>query len=439
MVVDEARFARLVREAYAHLYDRVFLRAHPLTALIVGGDGAAAERLHRVLLDAIDQARPMRSAGVGGVEWRRYRHLEARYREGATSEQIARELGVSGRQARRDHTEALDQIAQQLWTRVVYLPTKSIVRDAARQIAPPDRPASGTDLDIELAKLATARSGATDLPETLRGVVGTAAQFAAAHRVTVELDVASSLPPVRADRTVLRQVLLTLLSDTIARQPGGGVRITASTRGGSVDVQLSADGGEVDPKRMAPSPRSAGDAEGVLALARKLSRGQGMEVEAVPRERGEQSINVRMLPAAVKTLLLVDDNPDVALLFRRFLGEGTYRVVQARSASRALRLAAELRPDVVFLDLLMPLADGWEILQALRASPVTADLRVVICSVLPDLALARSFGVSEMLPKPVTRADLLAVLADQSAGIAGRRALHESIVSVRPLSSPQAG
>jgi CheY-like chemotaxis protein len=109
-------------------------------------------------------------------------------------------------------------------------------------------------------------------------------------------------------------------------------------------------------------------------------------------------------------------------LFRRYLGREPYRIVQARSAERALRLARELQPDVLFLDVLMPLADGWEVLQALRADPATAGLRVVICSVLPDHALARSLGVTELLAKPVTRSALLAVVRADASPAAARPA-----------------
>ena len=431
-VIGEREFARLVHEAYAHLADRVFLREHQLTALLVGPSAGAVERLHRLLLDSIEQLRPLRAVGAPGVEWRRYRHLQARYRDGLTAEQIGRELGVSDRQARRDHAEALDQLARLLHRRLE--PPPGGGAGSAPAAGPDTRPqhTAAADLEAELATLAAARGGATALAEAVRGVVSTAARLAAAHRVAVETDVAETLPSVQADRTMLRQVLLTLLSDAIVRHPGGRVSIGVVRCEGAVDLRLIAEAGWTE-----VIAHPGGEIEGVLERVRQLGRGQGMEAEVIASGRAEWIVAVRMAPAAVRTLLLVDDNPDVALLFRRFLGETAYRVVQARSADRALRLAAELQPEVVFLDLLMPLADGWEILQALRADPTTRELRVVICSVMPDPALARSFGVTELLPKPVTRPALLALLAGRADPAAGGRGRPGSSASApRPSSLP---
>jgi len=94
------------------------------------------------------------------------------------------------------------------------------------------------------------------------------------------------------------------------------------------------------------------------------------------------------LPAAGRyKLLVVDDNPDVGGLFRRYLrGEG-YRVLQATSGAAAVRLASEFRPDLVVLDVLLPDRDGWEILSDLRATPGMAETPLVICSVLPEEAI----------------------------------------------------
>jgi CheY-like chemotaxis protein len=417
-MVDLAELTRLVHEAYAHLYDRAFLREHPLTALLAGDDAAAADRLHRVLLEAIEELRPIRPPGPAAAESRRYRHLRARYHEGASPETIARELAVSDRQARRDHAEALDQVARLLWRRLAHAagppaadePVRPEPSPRAGLDAAPDRhdgaghrseavapSRAGAGLDAELHRLAPSESAPTDVAETLRGVVETLGRLAAAGRTELRLEHPAVLPPAAANRTVLRQLLINLLSDAIARHPGGAVGIGARPEEDAIVLELAVVGGAQ------PPAGPAAEAPGGLDLARRLARSQEIVIDAAASADDGPLLRVRVPRAARTTLLLVDDNPDVALLFRRFLGESAYRIVQARSAERALRLARELRPDVVFLDVLMPLADGWEILQSLRADPATADLRVVICSVLPDPALAGSLGVTELLAKPITR------------------------------------
>jgi CheY-like chemotaxis protein len=113
----------------------------------------------------------------------------------------------------------------------------------------------------------------------------------------------------------------------------------------------------------------------------------------------------------VPTLLVVDDNPDMGELFRWYLADLDVRVVQARSAATALELARELRPEAITLDVMMPSQDGWQLLEQLRADPAIAEIPTVVCSVLPERALALSLGVAGFLAKPVTQQDLLTALS----------------------------
>ena len=109
-------------------------------------------------------------------------------------------------------------------------------------------------------------------------------------------------------------------------------------------------------------------------------------------------------------VLVVDDNPDVAGLFRRYLRGRPYRLTQATSGTSALHLALDLHPDVVVLDVLLPSEDGWDTLRHLRETPPLAETPVIISTVLPERALAHSLRVAEFLPKPVTRSALIAAL-----------------------------
>jgi CheY-like chemotaxis protein len=82
----------------------------------------------------------------------------------------------------------------------------------------------------------------------------------------------------------------------------------------------------------------------------------------------------------------------------------------AASGYEGLKLAQELQPDAIILDVMMPEMDGWEFLQRLRALPQLTETPVVICSVFNDPELAYSLGASANLPKPVGRRDVLEVL-----------------------------
>ena len=110
------------------------------------------------------------------------------------------------------------------------------------------------------------------------------------------------------------------------------------------------------------------------------------------------------------TVLVVDDNAGLVDLLERYLTGHTCRVTSAASGQEGLRLAQELLPDAILLDVMMPEMDGWEFLQRLRAQPQLADTPVIICSVFNDPELAYSLGASLALPKPVSRDDVLAAL-----------------------------
>jgi CheY-like chemotaxis protein len=117
------------------------------------------------------------------------------------------------------------------------------------------------------------------------------------------------------------------------------------------------------------------------------------------------------IPAgAEKVLLVVEDNEAVIQAFRRYLTGYNYQVIGTTTGAEALRLAGEMTPSAITLDVMIPDQDGWEILQALKHNPATRAIPVIICSVLEDPELAHSLGAAAYLRKPVAQADLLATL-----------------------------
>ena len=81
------------------------------------------------------------------------------------------------------------------------------------------------------------------------------------------------------------------------------------------------------------------------------------------------------------------------------------------------RLAREVLPAAITLDIMMPNQDGWEILQALKSDPATRSIPVIICSVLEDPELAHSLGAAAYLQKPISQAALLDVLGELPGGL----------------------
>jgi CheY-like chemotaxis protein len=102
------------------------------------------------------------------------------------------------------------------------------------------------------------------------------------------------------------------------------------------------------------------------------------------------------------------------------LGKEGYRVLFAASGEEGLRIAREEQPDVITLDVLMAGLDGWGTLSRLKADAATADIPVVVVTVLDDRNLGFALGAADYLTKPIERerlADALRrVRADERAG-----------------------
>jgi CheY-like chemotaxis protein len=121
-----------------------------------------------------------------------------------------------------------------------------------------------------------------------------------------------------------------------------------------------------------------------------------------------------IVPQRKHTILIIDDNPDVVTLFRRYLIGHPYLILTSDEADSALRLARDSAPELIVLDVLLPQRDGWEILQSLKSHPLTQRIPVLVCSVLDSPELARVLGADGFLRKPPGETEFIEVLAHLS-------------------------
>ena len=131
------------------------------------------------------------------------------------------------------------------------------------------------------------------------------------------------------------------------------------------------------------------------------------ETKRDPRRAGRRASRA---PAGASAVLVIDDDAAVRDLMARFLGKEGFRIVTAASGEDGLRLARELRPDVITLDVLMPGMDGWSVLAALKADAELADIPVVMLTMLDDRNLGYALGAADYLTKPIERERLVSVL-----------------------------
>jgi DNA-binding response OmpR family regulator len=117
----------------------------------------------------------------------------------------------------------------------------------------------------------------------------------------------------------------------------------------------------------------------------------------------------------VATVLVCDDQPALRELVRAALAEADHEVVDAQNGAESIRLAKELRPNVVILDMVLPDRSGLDVLAELRRHSALAATRVILCtghtvSLAGDDA--SGLGVDRYLPKPFSPRELAAVVEE---------------------------
>jgi DNA-binding response OmpR family regulator len=120
-----------------------------------------------------------------------------------------------------------------------------------------------------------------------------------------------------------------------------------------------------------------------------------------------------MQTATATSVLVVDDEPQVVWMLRFSLEAEGYRTLEARDGRAALEEIRQHRPDLVLLDVMMPVMDGWSVLEELQALPEDERPRVVVVSArasLRDRAKAAELGADAFVAKPFNVEDLLDVL-----------------------------
>jgi CheY-like chemotaxis protein/DNA-binding CsgD family transcriptional regulator len=117
-------------------------------------------------------------------------------------------------------------------------------------------------------------------------------------------------------------------------------------------------------------------------------------------------------------VLVVDDEPALLELVARALADAGHRVRTAADGHEALAAIGDARPDVLVLDVLMPVLDGWGVLEALAEQPSTVELPVVMMTALAreeDVIRAHLTGAVEYLTKPFEISTLVATVAHAAA------------------------
>jgi len=130
--------------------------------------------------------------------------------------------------------------------------------------------------------------------------------------------------------------------------------------------------------------------------------------------------------AAMHTILVVDDTP-VNLTVMAELLSPLYRVLVVASADQALKVASAVLPDLILLDVMMPMMDGYEVCRRLKSNPRTHDIAVLFLTATTqpeDEERGIRLGALDYISKPISPALVLARLDTQFQLKAARKRLE---------------
>lgn len=112
-------------------------------------------------------------------------------------------------------------------------------------------------------------------------------------------------------------------------------------------------------------------------------------------------------------ILIVDDEPDILLMLRMSLEDEGHEIVMAADGEMALARLAEHEPDLMLLDLMMPVLDGWGVLERMQHAGDTTPVVVLSAkSEQPDVDRTMKLGALEFVTKPFDLDRIVALVAD---------------------------
>jgi twitching motility two-component system response regulator PilH len=130
--------------------------------------------------------------------------------------------------------------------------------------------------------------------------------------------------------------------------------------------------------------------------------------------KGEDSGKEEVFPSAEGsqsgTILVVDDSPTEVHIFKKILEKQGYRILVAKDGQEGVDMATEVVPDLILMDVVVPVLNGFQATRQLKNNDKTADIPVIMVTTKDqqtDINWGMRQGANEYLVKPVAPAELL--------------------------------
>lgn len=267
--------------------------------------------------------------------------------------------------------------------------------------------------------------------------------------VEMSADILPNLPNIISDEDKIKQILLNLLSNAAKFTHEGSVVIKVYHQDNMITVDVIDTGIGMDEDAIervfeefqqadTGTTRQYGGTGLGLSISRKLARLLGGDLVAVSKpgfgstftltlpiyfdEPKAEDIDTKptrekiLQPAPNKAVqgkqivLTIDDDEDVVDLLQENLRGAGFEVKGATSAKEGIKLAKELQPFAITLDIIMPDKDGWQVLYELKQDPLTQHIPVILLTIVDKKSLGYQLGATDYLVKPLDEKAVLDTL-----------------------------
>src|SRR5437660_838533 len=308
---------------------------------------------------------------------------------------------------------------------------------------------------LDLSKIEAGKMGlhleSFDVSQVIEEMVTTLQPAAAKNANSVNVRVSAGVGTMKADITKVRQILFNLLSNACKFTDHGTISVAVDQikTGDNECIQFRVSDTGIGISAQQKQNLFQEFAQADSSIARKYGgTGLGLAITyrfvqlmkgriRVQSEPGRGATFTVDLPAQVRieapdsaqaegtsdtpgpapavkpdrdTILVIDDDAAVRDLMSRFLTKLDFNVIAAGSGEEGLRLARQVRPGIITLDVVMPDRDGWSILNQLKEEPELSEIPVIMVTIVDNQALGLELGASNYLVKPVDRERLAALV-----------------------------
>ncbi len=286
-------------------------------------------------------------------------------------------------------------------------------------------------------------------------VIATIRSLAAKNDNKIIVHCPQDIGNMHADQTRIRQALLNLVSNANKFTEHGRVTVDVARINGTgreeITMTVADTGIGMSSEQVgrlfqefvqadASTTRKYGGTGLGLAISRRFCQMMGGEI-SVQSELGKGSTFTIRLPARIEAtqpvpplrrvrperakkpvkgslILIVDDDQTVCDVMGRYLEREGFTVRAATGGREGLRLARDLHPAAITLDINMPDLDGWTVLAAIKGDPHLADIPVVLVTIEDNRSRGYSLGATEYLTKPIDRERLISLLREITSPVA---------------------